>query len=284
MIIDPEAAAAVPPAKTRTKRKDDDRLGEILKQAAALSGVCYVFGFLILNSSLGNLGIYEFSLTNSRVVAAGLLYLGLSLLSGVGWVAALMVAVSLQAVAQWSKPRLYASLGLSWVAGSIFGLGFCWVLWAGIYGHRMAELGPAALWWVLCNSAALVLLAGGGLYSLTGKGGLLGLACGMILMVVALWIFGSALHPKIPGLLGGGKPQRVQLLVKPEAAAFLKQLGLPGQPLPAGGGKAEGAWSLTAPVDLIDAGSDVYILKTLSSSSRALVLAKDNVQGIAHLR
>jgi len=101
-------------------------------------------------------------------------------------------------------------------------------------------------------------------------------------MVTALWLFGSALHPQIPGGLGGGRPLRVQLLVKPEAAAFLGQFGLASRPVPVAGGKAEDAWSLTAPVDLVDSGSEAYILKTVTPPSRALVLAKDNVQGIVY--
>jgi hypothetical protein len=276
----PEDIHAKAPAKAKSGATD--RLGAILKQAAAWSGLCYVFGFVILNASLANLGTYDFNLASSRVLAAGLLYAGLCALSGVGWGAALIVAVSLQPVTAWSKRRLYASLGLSWFAGALFGLAFYVGLWSGLYGHRIAELGPIAALWVLCNPAALALLAGGGLYRATGKGGLLWVALGMVLMVVALWLFGSALHPKIPGGLGGGKPLRVQLLIKPEAAAFLRQFGLASRRLPVAGGKAEDAWSLTAPIDLVHSGSDAYILKTVTSPSRALVLAKDNVQGIVH--
>src|ERR1044072_1339948 len=100
------------------------RLGEVLKQAAALSGLCYVCGFIILNSSLSEIGIYDFSLASSRVLAAGLLYLALSLLSGVGWLAVLLVSHEQVPLASWSKRRLYTTLGLGWIAGVVTGLGF----------------------------------------------------------------------------------------------------------------------------------------------------------------
>jgi hypothetical protein len=75
---------------------------------------------------------------------------------------------------------------------------------------------------------------------------------------------------------------RVQLLVKPDSAAFLARYGLSARALARPGGKPDEAWSLTAPVELIDSGSDGYILRTLGRPPRTLVLANDNVQGVAH--
>jgi hypothetical protein len=96
----------------------------------------------------------------------------------------------------------------------------------------------------------------------------------VLVLIICTTLFGYDLYERIPAYLGGGKPQKVQLLVRnTESQALLKEVGVEFQK----------DSHLTSNVELLFVGDDELILLTkveLDDRKKALSVKRDSVQAI----
>lgn len=258
---------------------------EALKLVAGLGGVAYAIGFVAVNASLSDLGIYSFSLFQGRYLTAGLLYVLLTIVSGIGWIAALLAMRKQSPIDQWEGFWLGGRLLAGCLLGVLFALAIYWAIWKFLFGESLPDLWGPFLLWVVCNTAALLLLSAFGArrFQTNRSGGLFWLMMGMLLFAFSVHLYGTEAYTLIPGRWGGGKPQKVQLLVDRAGAGMLADCGLSVRTSYGGNPVGEDAWFLTDELALFESGKDAHVLSVpCRGRMRALVVKSDHVEAILY--
>lgn len=207
-------------------------LEQIVKIAAALTGLAYVFGLVVLSVHLERYGHHSLGLLELDYVVVGLWSL-----SPIALAALLIFTLAYF----FKAPYLFQEEGngkrKDWAdrLTTVFAAVLVWLLLVFLFFHlldvtfRWAWLGAMALGYLVGVGIGLLPLAIAGAQG-TRERLLLGaiLTWSLVLLPVYLFFFGRSVYGTIPDVWGGGKPAEVVLVAKDEdSRKLIESVGVP---------------------------------------------------------
>lgn len=237
------------------------------------------------NELLGGVGSNVLSLFESQYLTAGLVYLFMSGVGGLGWIATAMVAGENR---RFNRKFLLIYVVLGILVGCIFAMLAYSVIYVAWSYMTRTKPWPGFdyyfLEWIVVNTSAMVLLTTGGIYSYRKQSGFIWLLIGLLLLAWALSIFGANVYIRIPDTYGGGSVHRVQIIVDQKRAELLKHVGVNVTETTSMLDKGKQLY-LSDFINLVAVGSDSYIFNMElehSTVSQEVVLKKDQVIGVIY--
>jgi hypothetical protein len=245
-----------------------DLLELVWKAAAVFSSLCFLCGFFVVNIHSTQFGYHSLGLLNAQYLTAGVWAL---LPVAVGWWIVLYVTdeeskgfvakpgVILFLICGVAITLLALGLGGHWISSLSLGLRVLIVVIAAFF----TSLPTVAFFWWLTP-----------LHSVTKReiNRTFALACvACVFVVVYLLAFAHHVYPDIPGTLGGGKPRKVRLIIKPEVKKDFAAAGVVFA--------AES--QMTECFDLLAATDKEYIVRGVGNAE-SLSIRSDSVQAVSY--
>jgi hypothetical protein len=285
-----EAAPSPAPVSTDTVSWKD-WIDPVTKLVGLFLGMCYVIGLLIVNSHLQRYGLSEFGLLRVEYAMAGaswfllvvatgsslkyMLY-RIKLIKGFGsflWVLLLILVWSnllfamvgylsewvLAGSLQWATWRCAAILVFQWM----FGWGVIEVL------RNIAQKRVVQPWWSVLPSPV------GRVLARTQRDQVHSLLSILFSFLFALWLYSLYVYPYLSPTFGGGRPQEISMVVKPEEVVMIRALGF-----------TVGDNRVTTPVTMIVETPDFLLLKPTNGKNpnvRAIKIRRDFVDSVLYL-
>jgi len=249
-----------------------------------LVGVCYIVGLVIVNLHLNKYGFYSFSLLQINYILAGIWAL-------VPVVAALLIGSAVfDKIAETSEstkqlPKKYRILNwlllvlspLYMLIGTIpLYLGGGQFEWAWIY---VPTLGGLITFYLVAKIYSMVIVRrydkelGTRRSNRYTFGEVRTIFITLIFFIAYMFVFARTLYREIPSSLGGGRPNLIQVTVKPEDKAYIESIGVGFSDIP----------YKTNPIELLLSTDRDYILLP-DPKGNAVSVPHDLIKSVIYIR